>query len=164
MTTQVTLNPYECKIARYVGKMRRQADRHNELQDQLCTTSTTDDPYDTDAQAFAAEMAVAKYLNLYPDFNPSSHKPYELVLNGHKIDVKHTKLQTGNLLIHTLHVDLLYILVRGEMPRLSICGYVRGEDVNELGAYIERNNHYWLVECRLLRNIDELSQSERGET
>jgi len=95
---------------------------------------------------FAAEMAVAKYLNVYPDLKDKSDHE-DLTYRGQTINVKSTKYPYGKLLVPDYQGRTAdwYILVTGEMPEFTIRGVVhadevfRQENIGDLGkgkAYI----------------------------
>lgn len=142
----VVLSQPECRIATYVGGLRRDIsltyDRKQTRRD------FTPDGFRNDVEAVAAEIAVAKYLNVYPEWSPTpGHVPsFDLAWNGQKIDVKSTQRLDGNLLIPELDEELLYILVCGTMPQYRILGKIRGSEVPVTGRWvILKHTACWLV-------------------
>lgn len=82
-------------------------------------------------------MAVAKYLNIYPEWQPTpgAVPRFDLTWNGQKLDVKSTQRPDGNLLIPYLEEYLLYVLVCGQMPEYRILGKIRGKEVTIIGRW-----------------------------
>jgi len=92
---------------------------------------------EADYEAFMAEMAVCKYLDVYPkylfrDFVPSIAAGTDVGDINYKniaIDVKHTRYKTGRLIAYKKNprVDLL-ILVTGSGGEYTIVGGMQAKD------------------------------------
>lgn len=126
---RVELSSTEVQIARYIGKLRDQLLNH-----QPHTRDFTGKLKNNDIEASAGELAVAKVLNVYPEWSPAPKAPkFDLQLNGQHIDVKTTQHEKGNLLIPNLNEDNIYVLVRGSMPNFEVVGYIPGTLVAKIG-------------------------------
>ena len=150
------LSEPECVLARYIGRLRNKLSAASK-------TPMRRDPNQTDEemniQAVAAEMAVAKYLNVYPDLSPSAGRlpKYDLRLGKEKLEVKRNHLDNGDLLIPELDKELVYILACGTMPRFQIIGTIWGGNVETTGEWVElRYGPCWRVHPWLLQPIGEL--------
>jgi hypothetical protein len=122
----VTLEWYELDLAAFVGCRRLHESIRNRggepsRKDDL-TGFDVQDRYDNDIQAAAAEMAVAKGLNLYWDAGINTFKagdvgPYQ---------VRWTDRVDGRLIIRPDDEDEeIQILVRGRIPTFDIAGAMR---------------------------------------
>ncbi len=130
----MTLTKVECEIAALIGHIRRQIS----LEHQRATRRDfTTDGLNNDIESSAAELAVAKYLNIYPEWSPTAAAVPKFDLNwcGIKLDVKSTQRSNGNLLIPDLDPTVTYILVCGTRPTFTIKGYLEGARVPELGTW-----------------------------
>lgn len=101
-------------------------------------------------------MAVAKYLNIYPEWSPTpGHVPrFDLTWNSQELDVKSTQRPDGNLLIPYLEEYLLYILVCGQMPEYRILGKIKGIRVSFVGRWVTlEHGPCWLVPADKLESL-----------
>ncbi|MBA7468404.1 hypothetical protein ES707_03653 [subsurface metagenome] len=158
----VTLSQPECRIAAYIGRLRREIsvayDRKETRRD------WTPDGFRNDVEAAAAEMAVAKYLNIYPEWQPTpgAVPGFDLTWNGQKLDVKSTQRPDGNLLIPYLEEYLLYILVCGKLPKYTILGKVSGSKVPFIGRWTDmKYRACWLVPANQLEPL--IQARKKGE-
>jgi hypothetical protein len=71
-SVRVDLSDLEVSIGRAGGKERDRAAKDKGLVDRL---ETDRDPIENEVEAYCAELAAAKHLNCYPDFNPNGHIP-----------------------------------------------------------------------------------------
>lgn len=156
----VTLTKVECEIAEIIGHIRRQIS----LERQRTTRRNfTDDGLNNDIESSAAELAVAKYLNIYPEWSPTAAAvpKFDLSWRGIKLDVKSTKRITGNLLIDDLDRTVTYILACGTRPNFTLKGYLEGERVPKLGIW--RTDMpclpCWFVSADKLNPLQKLSRS-----
>jgi len=159
----VTLSETECRIAELIGCRRRQISlMYNRISTRRDFTS---DGIKNDIESSAAELAVAKYLNIYPEWSPTpgAVPKFDLRSNGNHLDVKSTERSDGNLLIPHLDMDILYFLVCGTMPRKQIIGCLKGDLVPERGQWREDLPHQacWFVPAERLNQIKELADALR---
>jgi len=156
----VILSETECSIAEMIGRRRRQIslayDRTSTRHD------FTSDGIKNDIESSAAELAVAKYFNIYPEWSPTHGEvpKFDLTLHGLHLDVKSTDRLDGNLLIPFLDKSLVYVLVCGSMPKKSLIGCLRGDLVPERGRWREDLPHApcWFVPAEKLNQIKEVAQ------
>ena len=125
---QITLNEAEVRLARYVGKRRGEVNRAAGVSDQRI-----DDTLDLDTDAFGAELALARLLNVYPDLTLSPRQGGEdLVWGGLTVDVKQTKYPDGHLLAtpwKDAKASRLYALVTGTLPTYTFRGFACADDL-----------------------------------
>lgn len=131
---KVKLSSSEVRIASYIGKQR------NMLSSQSKPNARRDpnqNDEEMNIQATAAELAVAKYLNVYPDLSPRAGElpQFDLHMNHQLLEVKRNHLLDGDLLVPKLRQDVIYILACGEMPEFSIIGWMTGARVPECGEW-----------------------------
>lgn len=86
-------------------------------------------------QGVAAEVAFAKYYNLYPPMDIGM-KPgsADFIVDGRSIDVKQSKYGDARLIVPPYKLESnrscdSYVLVTGEMPSMRMMGYARREDL-----------------------------------
>jgi len=132
----VTLSDTECTIATIIGHRRREISTEK---NRASRRDLTADGLDNDIESSAAELAVAKYYNIYPEWSPTmgAVPQFDLRLRGQRLDVKHTDRPDGNLLIPKLIDSLIYVLVCGRMPVKNIIGSLQGSLVRERGTWRE---------------------------
>jgi hypothetical protein len=128
---EITLNPVEEALCRDIAKRRYNSNRSNGVADKKIGPQDTQE---TDENGIGGEVAVAKFLNLYPDMviKPQS-KTYDLMSRkGSRIDVKTTKYKNGRMLAtlkkHVEDCDV-YVLVTGVLPKYKIVGWIKSEDL-----------------------------------
>lgn len=117
----------------------------------------------TDIESTLAEIAVAKYLNIYWGGHVNSFKapdvgPYQ---------VRHTQHKKGRLIIRDNDPpEEIYVLVTGTHPKYTIRGYMRGIDGMKPeyrdNPIKKPNAEAWCVPQSVLRPIEELKQKIHG--
>lgn len=134
---RITLSPTEVEIAKVVGFRRWEI---ASVHARPTARDFTGDLLANDVESVAAEMAVAKALNLYPEWSPTEGEvpTFDLKHNGHKLDVKSTKHPNGNLLIPNPLDDNTYVLTRGKSPTFEIVGCMPGNMVKKVGIYTDQ--------------------------
>lgn len=151
----VTLSQPECRIAAYIGRLRRKISL---AYGRKTRRDWTPDGFRNDIEAAAAEMAVAKCLNIYPEWSPTPGEVpgFDLSWNGQKLDVKSTQRPFGNLLIPDLNQDLLYILVCGKIPEYRILGKISGSQVPLVGRWTNLEHRpCWLIPANELEPLNQ---------
>lgn len=141
----VILSQPERRIAAYIGQLRREISLGY---GRKTRRDFTPDGFKNDVEAVAAEMAVAKCLNIYPEWSPTpgAVPRFDLTWHGQEIDVKSTQQSDGNLLIPNLFEHLVYVFVCGSMPRYRILGKIRGREVPIAGRWVTiKYKSCWLV-------------------
>lgn len=133
MGVQIILNEAEQVLARHLAKARYHNARNQGIADLKMGNQSNEF---TDLEGISAEIAVAKFLKVYPDTeiaNQGEMPPYDLLSRtGVTIDVKTTKYRNGKLLV-TLKKNpndcQRYILCVGEFPIYTIVGYADSEQI-----------------------------------
>lgn len=120
MPVTVMLTQSEAQVAKLIAQLRSESNRVN--------PDLKRDPNQAgwyiDEQAMGAEMAVAKYLNSWPDLDIGPHRKFDLILRGRKVEVKHTTLCGGRLLVKESDYGAdFYVLVVGAIPAYTIVGF-----------------------------------------
>lgn len=86
MSEIIELNDIEVKIAELVGRTRHEYDTECGIIDRRISDRTS---VEIDIQGMLGELAIAKYLNVYPDLNTVLRTQCpDLVYRGWSIDVK----------------------------------------------------------------------------
>ena len=125
----ITLNTAEQRLAKFVAKERH---RHNRLNGITNRRMGPQSDEQTDLEGMAAEIAFAKYVNVYPDLDTDGdeHPVYDVMLyDGKLVDVKSTTYPTGRLIVAPWkNVDAVdvYVLVVGTFPSYRIAGAIEG--------------------------------------
>jgi len=133
-TEVVSLSPAEAQIATFIGKTRNKmslATKNNQRRD------PAQDDEQMNIEAAGAELAVAKYLNVYPDLSPTRQDlpKYDLRWRGRRVEVKRNHEPNGDLLVPRLYHSLIYILACGHLPEYNLIGYIEGIDIPDAGEW-----------------------------
>jgi len=154
--TTVILSQAECEIAELIGRKRREISL---MYGRDTRRDFTTDGIRNDIESSAAELAVAKHLNIYPEWSPTAGEVprFDLRWRGMRLDVKSTSRPDGNLLIPRLDESLIYFLVCGDMPKKEIIGSLSGDLVPECGQWREDMPHgaCWFVPADKLNQLRE---------
>lgn len=121
---EVTLTWAEVEIAVAAGCKRRLLALHDGRPDAYGFRES--DPWGTDIESAASEMAVAKALGLY--WIPYARRPQEIPADvGDDVQVRRRKKIGYNLLLHPRDPDEhIYVLVYGQIPTFTLEGWTRG--------------------------------------
>lgn len=151
----VILSEQEQKIAVYIGKKR------NELSMRTKWNLRRDPLQDDEMmhiQAMGAELAVAKWLNVYPDMSPtdSALPQFDLIHDGRKVEVKRRDRTNLDLLLPNFRHDATYVLVYGRIPEFTIAGSIDGDRIPEVGEWREDLPYgsCWLIKRDFLRQAN----------
>ena len=114
-------------------------------QDSPTIVDKTQDQSKIDWEGYMTELAVCKYLNVYPeliflggDFSiDRGTDPGDIVYKGVSIDIKHTRYKTGRLISYKKNpaIDLL-VLVTGEYGAYTIVGGMDAKEFFKPERYI----------------------------
>tara|TARA_R100000322_G_scaffold78473_1_gene49274 strand:+ start:134 stop:721 length:588 start_codon:yes stop_codon:yes gene_type:complete len=132
MQHEYTLTKLEQKISATGGKMRYDSNRKAGLPNAKVSKR---DPMDIEKIGVAGELAVAKYLNLYPDLSIFVRKSGADLLthNNKKIDVKTTFYDRGKLIAFYKtdygDVDTFVLVTAEHYPTVVIRGWAKREDL-----------------------------------
>lgn len=140
----ITLNEMEVRLAKSIAKLRYESNRNSGVPNQKIGPQ---DNWTTDLDGAAAEIAVAKLINVYPDLSISvRHGGYDLITSkGNRIDVKQTSYKNGRLICRSDRPDNnvdIYILCIGTVPIFNVRGWawkhelVRKENLTDLGRAV----------------------------
>jgi len=125
----IRLNRAEQKLAKFLGKERERNALRNGSQN--CRMGPQSDE-EIDLEGVAAEIAFAKYANVYPDLDVDcdEYLTHDAVLHdGKRVDVKSTRYLNGRLIVVPWKdVDAVdaYVLVVGTFPEYRIVGAMEG--------------------------------------
>jgi len=158
---RVVLSDSEVAIATYIGKARNGNARSEGLTDGKRDYDSTSIGIDVDGMG--AELAVANYLNVYPDLIiDRGHRPtYDLIYKGKKLEVKQSKYSNPRLLLspNKIYVapHFVYVLVSGTIPTYTIVGYLSSEQVQKVGAWVDLGKgRSWSVLSSQMKPIQDL--------
>ena len=116
----ITLNTAEQRLAKFVAKERHRHARKNGVTNRRVGPQSDEQ---TDLEGIAAEIAFARFANVYPDIHVDRDEYPKLV------DIKATTYPTGRLIVAPWKdVDAVdaYVLVIGEFPSYRIAGAMEG--------------------------------------
>ena len=128
----ITLNSVEQGVALFVAKSRQESARKNNLKD---TRVGIRDPFTADLEGFAAEMAICKMFDAFPDFEVSLKKAKndcgDLKIKGYSIDVKTSKNPNAVLSVKPWKKGRVhgFALMTGVFPTYTLKGLILSEDV-----------------------------------
>jgi hypothetical protein len=123
---EVLLTPVEQRLVRYVGAQRQEQNERARVQDRKVCKDRDSTALHTDA--FGAELACSRLLNVYPDLtvNPRSGGADLRLVDGRRLDVKQTSHESGRLLAscHKRATDSeLHVLMIGTLPLYRFAGW-----------------------------------------
>ena len=137
---RIELSPEEVSMAKMLAIKRYKNARNKGIKDMKMGDQSN---WETDLNGMAAEIACAKILNLYPDFQIKEMPKFDLMSGlGNSIDVKSTKYRKGRLVSVLWKKNNpcdVYVLITGEIPVFYYCGYAtkemlfRDENIKNLG-------------------------------
>ena len=128
---EFTLTDLEQYLCRHGAEMRHNVARSSNVYNGKIGPQSNEE---TDLLGLGGELAVAKWINVYPDLTKYARQG-GVDLNsdtGKKIDVKTTKYSTGKLLakINTAYSDIdIFVLVTGEFPVFTVRGWATKEEL-----------------------------------
>ena len=134
---KVELNFAECEVAKLIAKLREAWHRER---GNATALYWKDNILGNLTQAIAAELAVAKALNVYPPLPILADAPkFDMKYGGFTVDVKSKDPDSNkmDLLIPYLNEKLLYVLVWSNLPVFDIKGYIVGKYVKKQGEWLE---------------------------
>ena len=127
----IQLNEAEQRLASYLARRRYKNNRAAGVKDKKIGDQSVEQ---TDMLGIAGELAMAKYLNLYPDTSISIRSG-TCDLHTHEnltIDVKTSAYPTARLTAPMgtpIHKASVYVLVVGTMPTFKIVGWAWAKDL-----------------------------------
>lgn len=152
----ITLTDAEIRLAKFIGKARYEAARAANVVD----ARVDDSRMDLDTDGFAAELALCRLLNVYPDLTIGPRQGgHDLVWGGFTIDVKQTTYENGHLVATLTKADRsceMYALMTGTLPTFTFRGFATKEqlcaaqNVRDLG----RGKGYVLEQSKLITDKD----------
>ena len=158
MQHEYTLTKLEQKISSTSGKMRYDSNRKAGLPNAKVSKR---DPMDIEKIGVAGELAVAKYLNLYPDLSIFVRKSgADLITHNNKrIDVKTTFYDRGKLIAFYKtdygDVDTFVLVTAEHYPTVVIRGWAKREDlINDDKIGNLGHGKVFVMEQSELRDID----------
>lgn len=120
---EITLEWHEYAMAAEIGKLRRLTAlrRGSENSHGAVSLSWTED-----VEGAGAELCVAKCLNLYWNGGIDTFKNPDIGVN---IQVRWTPKHSNSLIVRPSDLDEnYYVLVTGELPRMTVRGFLRGDE------------------------------------
>ena len=160
---QITLSDSEIAVATYIGKTRNGRARSDGVADSIRDHDNTSVGIDVDGMA--AELVVAKYLNVYPDLTiATGYRPhYDLIYRDKELEIKQSKYSNPRLLLSPNRVYVAdnfgYILVSGTAPIYTIVGYLSSRQVAEVGEWIDLGKgRSWGVLASQMNPIQDLEK------
>lgn len=126
----IRLTPSEAKVVSILARDRYQSARAGNVDNARIGPQSDEQ---TDLDGLGAEIAVAKFLNLFPDLTVGPRSGGADLLNANlTIDVKHTRYANGRLLA-TLKKAAdpcdIYVLVTGVLPEYYVVGWAYGHEL-----------------------------------
>jgi hypothetical protein len=152
---KIELEWYECYLASVLGAQRASMSLKDKTRVKFYWNE--DDFDETDGNGAGGELAVAKFLHLYPILGVNSPTEPDVWPN---IEVRSTKYRTGHLKVNDKNPDdRPYVLVTGSLPKYELVGWMWGHKAKRKEWYTDPNNKKdwaYFVPQLALRPIDEL--------
>lgn len=128
---EFTLTKLEQYLCRRGAKMRHNVARSSNVYNAKIGPQSNEE---TDLLGLGGELAVAKWLNIYPDLTTYARQGgVDLISNtGKRIDVKTTMYKTGKLLamMNTAYPDIdIFVLVTAVFPVFIVRGWATKEEL-----------------------------------
>lgn len=122
---KVTLSWSEAEFAAHAGIKRRLLALHDNRPD---FHGFKEEPWATDIESAASEMAVAKALQMW--WTPWARRPQDVTADvGDRVQVRRRQRDDWDLLLHEDDPDdHAFFLVTGKLPSFTIHGYMFGAD------------------------------------
>lgn len=154
----VTLTPSEAAFGAEIGVQRRRYAMEKGVRGKYGAPEEGNDLWLNDVVAAQAEMAVAKYLNLWWDVTIGR---FDLADVGGYFEVRCIKDPSHRMVLHEADKDESpYILVLAESPKFHILGWCYGREGKRREnwrAYDNgRRTGFYVKQCQLTRPIWEL--------
>lgn len=135
MSVQVVLTPGECRIAAYTGVNRR-LEAMAASRVEVYGKAAGGAYWETDLEAAAAELALAKALGVHWCGMDGPDKDTGDVAGA---QVRHTKRENGSLICHDRDADdHRFVLVTGSMPAFTVRGWILGGDAKDKRFWRDR--------------------------
>tara|TARA_R110000744_G_scaffold23769_3_gene60078 strand:+ start:648 stop:1262 length:615 start_codon:yes stop_codon:yes gene_type:complete len=126
---KMKLNPTEQLVAQMLAKKRQKDNREYGNVNSKAGPQSSEF---TEIQGVGGELAAAKKLNVYPDFNDGPGK-YDLLWAGKTVEVKTTSYPNGGLEVPQKNVFFvpadIYVLVIGTFPEYKVVGGAWGSKI-----------------------------------
>ena len=158
MSVEYTLTDLEQKICSVGAKMRYVSNRKAGVK---VTKIAPNSHRDVEVIGIAGELAVAKYLNIYPDFTILVRKGgADLVTHdGRRIDVKSTFYHTGQLMAFYKNpyndIDSFVLVTTKDYPKVVLRGWIdKKELLNERNVADLGYGKVFCMEQKGLKDID----------
>ena len=154
----VTLEWYECEQAIYVGARRESEALRQDIKAPQYSEQSS---IENHMQSAGAERAVAKRLNL--DWHASINTFHQGIPDvGGAIEVRYRRKKWDLPVRVKDHDDRFYVLVRGELPKYEIVGWIQGKQAKQPQFWKNPGNHEaaWFVPEDQLRPVAELLVSK----
>ena len=153
----VVLTDTEQAIVKHVARTRFEKNRARGVVDAKIGPQSNEQ---TDVDGFGAEMAAAKLLNCWPDFQTDDAPTADLMLNDWSIDVKATSYPHGKLLARLSKSQEpcdIYLLMVGTFPEYRCPGFAYRKEMfsDEAMTDLGWGNTY-AIEQENLRPVEQL--------
>ena len=126
----ITLDAHDIADVKRIARLRVQYCRHVKAG---YTPYFKGDRLEHEVNSFGAEVAFCKLMDVKPDMNPRHFMTYDAIVNGMRVDVKHTVLFNGCLQAKALKewqtMPNYFSLMVGRLPTYSFCGYMRADEL-----------------------------------
>lgn len=125
---KIVLTEVEQQLANFISEAKqRLSEKSGFIDKKMDNRSATE----IQIQGFGAELAVCKWLGIYPDLSPE-YSDYDFMWNGKTVDVKSRRPDDAALIIpgHQINKQKdIYILVTGEFPSYDVKSFITKEKV-----------------------------------
>ena len=150
----VTLTKIELMVAGLVGSMRSVSSMGRLVQKKYSNESQ----WQIDGDGAAAEMAFAKWMNVYYEPTVNTFKAPDVGV----LQIRSTRHEHGKLIIRSKDVkDEAFVLVVNRVPEFDIVGWIQGSDAKQDKYLYDPNNinsPAWFVPQDALRPMEELGK------
>jgi len=150
---KITLSEVEQRLVKHIANLRYKNDRAVGATATLYNRS----PLENEINSLGAELAYCKIFNCYPDLGVNEFMPFDAIKpNGETVDVKHTILKNGRLLVKVKDrksTPDMYALMIGTFPEYYYAGEIASNELLDEKNIITNIAHpaYAVEQARLVK-------------
>ncbi len=126
---KIILSSVEQRLVKHIANLRIENDRKVGA----VPTVYNADPMENEINYIGAELAYCKLFNCYPDLGIDEFIPFDAIRrNGETVDIKHTKLNNGRLLVKVKdreYTPAKYALMIGTFPEYYYAGDITSDEL-----------------------------------
>lgn len=152
----IELDICDIEVAKTIANLRQEESKKKGLKNNHGFNPSEEEDRQKNINGAAAELAVAKWLNIY---FVGSVNTFKEIPDVGRFEIRHTELDNGSLIVRKPDPDdRRYILVTGKLPKLNIRGWLLGADAKKTQWCRDYGGRppAWFVPQNGLKSLDKL--------